>query len=225
MVHVEVPSGMDVECVNVVKDEDGVVGFEVDEVKSAAKLNKALKSIRNQRNALLTACDYTQLVDCPLPEEKKQEWREYRQALRDFPNSITCPNHITWPTDPNYVAPLPEPEVVEPEVEVVEPEVVEPEVVEPDVVEPEVVAPDVVEPEVVVPIEEVVAPVEEVVVPVEEVVVPVEEVVVPVEEVVAPVEEVVTPVEEVVAPVVPIEEVVVPVEEVVVPVEEVQPQV
>lgn len=35
-----------------------------------------------------------------MPEEKKQEWRDYRQALLDVPQQPGFPDNITWPTKP-----------------------------------------------------------------------------------------------------------------------------
>tara|TARA_B100001059_G_C17680539_1_gene499473 strand:- start:653 stop:862 length:210 start_codon:yes stop_codon:yes gene_type:complete len=35
-----------------------------------------------------------------LPEETKQLWRNYRQALLDVPEQSGFPTDITWPTKP-----------------------------------------------------------------------------------------------------------------------------
>jgi polygalacturonase len=56
-------------------------------------------SVRMQRDAKLTACDWTQAVDCPLTN--KATWATYRQALRDLPKETGFPWTMTWPTDPN----------------------------------------------------------------------------------------------------------------------------
>jgi hypothetical protein len=50
--------------------------------------SELLKIVRTQRNKLLTESDWTQLPDVPLTEEKKGEWRTYRQALRDLPANV-----------------------------------------------------------------------------------------------------------------------------------------
>lgn len=42
------------------------------------------KEILEKRLAYLISSDWTQLVDSPLTPEKKQEWAEYRQQLRDI---------------------------------------------------------------------------------------------------------------------------------------------
>lgn len=58
--------------------------------------------IRAERDARLAACDWTQLVDAPMNISKKQEWRDYRQALRDVPQNIFDINEqeAQWPEKP-----------------------------------------------------------------------------------------------------------------------------
>jgi hypothetical protein len=59
--------------------------------------------IRRKRDALLQWCDWTQANDSPLSEEKKAEWRAYRQALRELPDtysSATDKSEVVWPTKP-----------------------------------------------------------------------------------------------------------------------------
>ena len=41
--------------------------------------------VRQQRAELLAACDWTQMQDSPLSEEKRAELAKYRLALRDLP--------------------------------------------------------------------------------------------------------------------------------------------
>jgi hypothetical protein len=55
-------------------------------------------NIRNQRNKLLAACDWTQLADSTAD---KPTWATYRQALRDVPSQENFPNSVTWPTPPS----------------------------------------------------------------------------------------------------------------------------
>lgn len=56
--------------------------------------------IRETRNKLLLESDWTQGQDSPLSDEKKTEWRTYRQALRDIPDSNTNYNEVVWPDKP-----------------------------------------------------------------------------------------------------------------------------
>jgi hypothetical protein len=57
--------------------------------------------IRQERDKRLAECDWTQVVDVPLSAEKKEEWRVYRQQLRDFISTITEVGvEINWPNKP-----------------------------------------------------------------------------------------------------------------------------
>jgi hypothetical protein len=42
--------------------------------------------LREERNYLLSQCDWTQVVDSVLAN--KEEWKTYRQALRDLPSNV-----------------------------------------------------------------------------------------------------------------------------------------
>lgn len=59
--------------------------------------------IRPNRDRLLFLSDWTQMSDSPLSAAKKEEWAEYRQELRElpdtYPNAIQ-PEDIVWPTTP-----------------------------------------------------------------------------------------------------------------------------
>lgn len=55
------------------------------------------QDIRQRRNELLTASDWTQLSDNQLTDEEKQSWAVYRQALRDITNASN-PFEIVFPT-------------------------------------------------------------------------------------------------------------------------------
>ena len=60
--------------------------------------------LRQRRNNLLLACDWTQGEDSPLNAEKKAEWQTYRQALRDITeNYVNLSNKedVVWPTKPS----------------------------------------------------------------------------------------------------------------------------
>jgi len=70
-------------------------------------LNSSLviSRVREIRNFKLGFSDWTQAVDAPLTEEKKAEWRTYRQALRDImtnlPADLDDPENVVWPTEPS----------------------------------------------------------------------------------------------------------------------------
>lgn len=57
--------------------------------------------VRELRNKYLQESDWTQIPDVPLPN--KQEWLDYRQALRDLPKNINFDDLYSFffPTPPN----------------------------------------------------------------------------------------------------------------------------
>jgi hypothetical protein len=70
----------------------------------AADTQSKASQVRANRNALLSACDWTQLPDVSI--SKKTEWATYRQALRDITNDSLFPN-VTFPNNPDYVPRVP----------------------------------------------------------------------------------------------------------------------
>jgi len=57
--------------------------------------------VREVRDALLSASDWTQVTDCPLSYGQREMWRIYRQALRDLPSAYPTPESVIWPVEPN----------------------------------------------------------------------------------------------------------------------------
>ena len=57
---------------------------------------------REQRDRLLRESDWTQIQDYSLiTEEERVLWEQYRQLLRDLPETYPDPVDIIWPTAPN----------------------------------------------------------------------------------------------------------------------------
>lgn len=56
-------------------------------------------NIRSRRNIELVESDWTQLPDTPFTTEEKEEWRLYRQTLRDITLQEN-PFNIIWPVKP-----------------------------------------------------------------------------------------------------------------------------
>ena len=56
-----------------------------------------LIELRAERDRLLAASDWTQLPDAPLTDSQRAAWRDYRQALRDLPETGD-----DWPASPDY---------------------------------------------------------------------------------------------------------------------------
>jgi hypothetical protein len=54
-------------------------------------------ALRSERNALLSASDWTQVADAPVD---KAAWATYRQALRDITAQAGFPHNVIWPVKP-----------------------------------------------------------------------------------------------------------------------------
>ena len=62
---------------------------------------KKLNELRTERNTLLEQTDKYIVADSPhATPEKKQEWLDYRQALRDLPSNTEDPANPVWPVAP-----------------------------------------------------------------------------------------------------------------------------
>jgi len=85
-------------------NENKTIQDELDAIEAARDYWEELRVLRNQR---LSNCDWTQVNDVQLSEDKKGEWILYRQQLRDLPNNITNPKPLVldstysdWPVKP-----------------------------------------------------------------------------------------------------------------------------
>ena len=70
---------------------------------SAGAFDRAMNDLRQKRNALLSATDYTVLQDSTFTDAQVAEWVVYRQALRDITNGLTTVeevNSVQFPTKP-----------------------------------------------------------------------------------------------------------------------------
>ena len=56
--------------------------------------------VRLERNKILSDTDHLIQSDYPISDEKKQEIKAYRQALRDIPQQDGFPDNIVWPDKP-----------------------------------------------------------------------------------------------------------------------------
>jgi len=61
---------------------------------------EGIEGLRSQRNSLLTETDWTQLSDCPLSPEQKENYIKYRQELRDIPGKYSNIYEVVWPRKP-----------------------------------------------------------------------------------------------------------------------------
>lgn len=61
------------------------------------ELEEQWNKIRAQRDQLLKDSDWTQIEDYEFDLPNIEDWKSYRQALRDLPDTQTNPFDITWP--------------------------------------------------------------------------------------------------------------------------------
>ena len=74
----------------------------------------SLDLIRIKRDDLLKSCDFYLMDDYPITSNKKEEWKTYRQQLRDITITVNTSNLViievngeldiggfTWPTPPS----------------------------------------------------------------------------------------------------------------------------
>ena len=77
---------------------DGVlVAMSDEEIATMNSEHNSIKPVivRDQRNILLSKSDVHALAD-----RITDEWKTYRQALRDLPSQAGFPDDITWPNSP-----------------------------------------------------------------------------------------------------------------------------
>ena len=84
--------------VRVALTEIEIVARQAEEALVASQEPERLASqIRQERNTLLSDCDWTQVSDAPV---NQVAWQTYRQALRDVTSQEGFPYSVTWPTKP-----------------------------------------------------------------------------------------------------------------------------
>jgi len=65
--------------------------------------DEAMAALRTERDRRLQLCDWTQLPDVPLSQSQVMQWRTYRKALRDIPETVQSQGWsgaVDWPTPP-----------------------------------------------------------------------------------------------------------------------------
>jgi len=72
-----------------------VTAASAEEIAERLQIKEA--EVRQQRNELLSACDWTQLPDSPADHEA---WATYRQELRDVTAQAGFPWEVVWPEPP-----------------------------------------------------------------------------------------------------------------------------
>jgi len=71
--------------------------FQFNPIYPDATNDQKWEQIRLWRNSQLNQTDWTQLPDSPVD---KDEWAEYRQALRDLPQQDVLAQEAVFPTKP-----------------------------------------------------------------------------------------------------------------------------
>ena len=69
------------------------------ETEINARIVQKWAEIRDHRNTLLSECDWTVLIDSPVSGSVLENWKTYRQGLRDV-TTQSNPFNIVWPTKP-----------------------------------------------------------------------------------------------------------------------------
>lgn len=59
------------------------------------------EEVRADRNARLSASDWTQLPDSPLTNDQRVEWAVYRHLLRAVTEQQGFPSQVIWPEPPS----------------------------------------------------------------------------------------------------------------------------
>jgi hypothetical protein len=62
--------------------------------------NIHLETLRKQRNEKLGQSDFSMLPDHRVSRENEEEWKVYRQSLRDIPSTTENPENPVWPERP-----------------------------------------------------------------------------------------------------------------------------
>jgi hypothetical protein len=86
-----------VDGVQIAWTEDDWVAWEAEQEAA----DKDFTFTRSIRDGKLRDCDWTQMTDSALTDEKKAEWATHRQALRDYPASASKVSELAgFPTPP-----------------------------------------------------------------------------------------------------------------------------
>ena len=62
--------------------------------------SKPITKVRQERNKRLADVDWIFSTDYHIPDQMRDEWTRYRQALRDLPSLTEDPENPVWPEKP-----------------------------------------------------------------------------------------------------------------------------
>ena len=103
---VKLEMGLDPKFIDVSRDESGTIVVKKNEEK-VKKSNEDVHKynyiqFKSKRDVLLQKSDWiVSISDSPHPQDKIDEWKVYRQALRDIPSTTEDPENPVWPTPPD----------------------------------------------------------------------------------------------------------------------------
>ena len=102
---IKLDSNLNPNAIYISRNVNGTVLVHEDtEKKEQLENNKKIQFIENlrtKRDSELHRTDWIVSVsDSPLSHEKIEEWKVYRQALRDLPANTTDPENPVWPQAP-----------------------------------------------------------------------------------------------------------------------------
>ena len=91
-----------VDGVKIVLSDEEIAQRAAEEIAwNAGVFDRSLANLRQRRNALLSASDWTILPDSPVQD--KYVWQSYRQSLRDLTEGLSTVeqiNSVVFPTKP-----------------------------------------------------------------------------------------------------------------------------
>ena len=96
----------DGECTidNIVWDSDDVTLPTTSEMEEHWKVVSGIrftKELRQERDRRLAEVDWIFSTDYHIPNQMRDEWTRYRQALRDLPSLTEDPENPAWPEKPS----------------------------------------------------------------------------------------------------------------------------
>ena len=74
---------------------------QIEDLQASLKVDLPLEELRFERNFLLTETDWVVAKSIETGTSISDEWKTYRQALRDITKTATSLDDATWPTKPS----------------------------------------------------------------------------------------------------------------------------
>ncbi|MDA0115542.1 tail fiber assembly protein [Vibrio sp. 2art] len=87
--------------VNIDSDSDTFKALDIPQAeKDKVVADAKWELVREKRQPLIDQTDWTQMPDAQLTTDKKAEFANYRQLLRDLPQTYDNPDDVVWPAKP-----------------------------------------------------------------------------------------------------------------------------